>query len=78
MAIPLKAISKAFWVGGLIFEGLETFEIVGTTNSAGAFVAQTLKDQPAVMCREIFLRYRLSGNTHASSAKILALTRLGG
>jgi hypothetical protein len=45
-------------------------------NSARAFVEQTLKDQPAVMSGKILLRYRLSGNSHPSSAKNLTLTRL--
>ena len=47
-----------------------------TRNSARAFLVQTLKDQPAAMSGEILLRYRLSVNSHPSSAKNFTLTRL--
>jgi hypothetical protein len=54
----------------------ESFDFVGTENSARTFEVQTLKDQPAVMSGEIFLRYPLSRNGHPGSAKNMTLSRL--
>ena len=44
-------------------------------NSARASEVKTLKDHPAAMSAGIFLRYRLSGNSHPGSAENSTLTR---
>jgi hypothetical protein len=67
MAIPLKGISIAFWVGELIFEGLRKLLLGRNETFCQGFCGATLKDQPAAMCGGILLRYRLSGNSHPGS-----------
>ena len=37
MAIPLKAISIAFWIGGLIFEGLRELSVYGNETFCQGF-----------------------------------------